>query len=271
MNKYGVSSKGQIITYSNIENDKCDCIKCGGTGYLETYSMVENGICFKCDGIGRQQLPQTTYTLEVAELKAKNIIDKANSKYAEQIAKMDAEDKKKSIYGTDTYAVLENINKDEAKAQGGKWDYTLQTWTFKEEPTNYKFIKITYEDTIDRLELFPNDEKLSGIYRDSYNVDKLIAIRDIINNNKNTGKWIGQEKEKIQLNVTLDKITGYSTDFGYTNIYIFKDTEGNKLTWKTAKDMEWEEGQEIEIKATVKAHEEYNNEKQTSILRVKEV
>ncbi|MBN1076000.1 hypothetical protein DVV91_16895 [Clostridium botulinum] len=114
--------------------------------------------------------------------------------------------------------------------------------------TAYEFAK-SYED----------DEE--NLYRD---INKELQKRD-------TKKWIGEEKEKVQINVTLAKITGYATDYGYTHIYIFKDNEGNKLTWKTSKDMDWEEGQEIEIKATIKAHEIYNNEKQTSILRVKEV
>jgi len=107
----------------------------------------------------------------------------------------------------------------------------------------------------------------------SYEEDEKSLYREIETElkKKDTSNWIGQEKEKVQLKVTLNKITGYSNDFGWTNIYIFKDENDNTLTWKTAKDMEWEEGQEIEIKATVKAHEEYDCKKQTSILRVKEV
>lgn len=34
-----------------IENEE-PCNKCPGTGYLEQYAHVENGLCFRCNGSG---------------------------------------------------------------------------------------------------------------------------------------------------------------------------------------------------------------------------
>lgn len=33
---------------AKIDNINSDCTRCGGTGYLEQYKHVQNGICFKC-------------------------------------------------------------------------------------------------------------------------------------------------------------------------------------------------------------------------------
>lgn len=35
-----------------MEKVKCTCSKCGGSGYIEKYSNIVNGICFKCGGTG---------------------------------------------------------------------------------------------------------------------------------------------------------------------------------------------------------------------------
>lgn len=274
MNRYGVNKNGEILTYEKVENNECNCIKCGGTGKIEVYNYIENGVCFKCGGSGRQQLPIKTYTLEDAEIKAKKIIDNKNSKYALKIEECNRKDREKSIFNKDLYAVLgdlEDIEK-ELKSNGAKWNDLLQTYTFTQDKKNYNTLKITYADVTETCEIFPNDSKLSGIYRDMQDLGKIAKLRDYINNTRTHSKHIGQPKDKIEVEVTLSKVTGFSSNYGYTNIYIFEDADKNILTWTTSKDMEnWEEGQQLTIKATIKAHEEYRGEKQTSILRVKQI
>lgn len=54
-----------IATYENIKSrvsidnrsssNGLVCIKCGGTGYLEQYHEIENGVCFCCNGTGIYQ------------------------------------------------------------------------------------------------------------------------------------------------------------------------------------------------------------------------
>jgi hypothetical protein len=30
----------------------CECFKCGGSGFIEAFSGIANGICFRCNGAG---------------------------------------------------------------------------------------------------------------------------------------------------------------------------------------------------------------------------
>lgn len=53
-------------------------------------------------------------------------------------------------------------------------------------------------------------------------------------------------------------------------IHTFKDNNGNKIVWKTGCGIgNMEENQHIIIKATIKDHSEYKDEKQTSVIRLK--
>lgn len=273
MNRYGVNKNGEIITYENVEGNECDCLRCGGNGKIQMYSYIEQGICFKCGGSGRQQLPSKTYNLEDAKTKSNKIINIKTSKYALEIEVLNRKDREKSIFNKDLYAVLGDIDDIEEELKLiAKWNNLLQTYTFSEEQKNYKTLKITYEDVTETAELFPNDAKFGGIYRDREDLDKIVALREYINNTRTHSNHIGQPKDKIEIDVTLSKITGFSSNYGYTNIYIFKDANKNILTWTTSKDMEdWEEGQKLTIRATIKSHDEYRGEKQTSILRVKAI
>lgn len=99
--------------------------------------------------------------------------------------------------------------------------------------------------------------------------------KEIKKGNKNASQYIGTVGEKIQKELKLNKAIVYETHYTYygeTNyIYLFEDTEGNIYKWNTSKDLEKNEGDTITIKGTIKAHEEYNNQKQTVLTRCKEV
>lgn len=110
---------------------------------------------------------------------------------------------------------------------------------------------------------------------------------------KANSKHIGQVGDKIELTVTfiytasyeVPAFTGWGKDI--MHIHIFRDEEGNTLTWKTQKGLGWykdgkkwvgdylnewilpEAGQKLHLKGTIKAHGEYKDEKQTELLRVK--
>ena len=94
---------------------------------------------------------------------------------------------------------------------------------------------------------------------------------------KARSQYIGNEGDKIDINVTLEHKAHYTARFGYREttilVYNFRDDQGNKLIWKTSSgfNRSTENGEKLHIKATIKAHEEYKDEKQTQIIRVKEV
>ena len=92
---------------------------------------------------------------------------------------------------------------------------------------------------------------------------------------KAKSEHVGQVGGKIEADVVLEKkawfdrpsFAGFGTEKMF--IYTFRDTAGNAIVWKTAKGIIYEQGDALHIAGTVKEHSEYQDEKQTVILRCK--
>ena len=106
------------------------------------------------------------------------------------------------------------------------------------------------------------------------------AEEERIKAEKAISQYVGTEGEKIQINVVYEFTASFEVrdPFGRPEtryIHSFKDEAGDKLVWKTGTYPAWvfdlEKGDKIEIKGTVKAHSEYREEKQTSLIRCKAV
>lgn len=100
------------------------------------------------------------------------------------------------------------------------------------------------------------------------------AEEERIQKEKAVSQFVGTAGEKIELNVQYIGSPHYEVrdPFGRLEtryIHTFKDEHGNKIVWKTGCGLNLEEGQNVTIKATVKEHSEYKEEKQTSVLRLK--
>ena len=81
-------------------------------------------------------------------------------------------------------------------------------------------------------------------------------------------QFIKNVKQRITIDVTLNKIRGYETMYGYMSVLEFIDGDGNILIWKTTKDVELHVGDKKTIVCTIKNHDEFRGVKQTNILRV---
>ena len=92
---------------------------------------------------------------------------------------------------------------------------------------------------------------------------------------KAISQHVGEIGDKIDLDVILEKrawfdvpsFRGFGTDTMY--VYTFRDAQGNALVWKTSGGLDIEEGQQVHLKGTIKAHDEYKDEKQTVLTRCK--
>lgn len=108
---------------------------------------------------------------------------------------------------------------------------------------------VAYQKEIDRrAELTKKDEELSKI------------------------SYYGQVGDKIKnIKVTGNCCAGYSSIYGYTFIYKFRDEEGHVFTWKTTVDIDRDDSGTFVglISGTIKAHEEYAGERQTLLTRCK--
>lgn len=243
----------------------CTCAKCRGTGRLECFMHVSNGICFDCDGAGVKHVEHKVYTPEYLE--KKRIRDE--KKFLKQAAvRLEAENKKTFnklglnedgiayVVLGDTYSI-----KEELKAEGAKFNYFLG-WHFLEEPKNRPFVKVSIEQIAEKNSL--------GFWVEGYVADIVAELKAEASKNPDevSSEYIGKEGDKIEIELMLDKVRGFYSMYGYIYIYCFK-AGNNVVVWKTQKRLDLEEGGKVRVKATIKEHSEYDGVKQTYITRAK--
>ena len=85
---------------------------------------------------------------------------------------------------------------------------------------------------------------------------------------KAKSEYFGTEGKRENFKLTLDKKFFFDTEFGRMAIYKFKDESGNTAVWKTGSYASIEDGETVEVRATVKEHKEYRSEKQTVLSRL---
>jgi hypothetical protein len=85
--------------------------------------------------------------------------------------------------------------------------------------------------------------------------------------------YVGEVGKRVTLELTLTRTHSWDTDWGTQVLYSFIDADGNVLVWKTSGDGlqggsdAVEVGDSVQLKATIKAHDEYRDVKQTKIAR----
>jgi len=117
------------------------------------------------------------------------------------------------------------------------------------------------------------DSELAIIERDHAIALKWDAKRDETAARKALSQYVGTPGDKIELDVEVKGVWSFQSKFSYygrTYINKMVDADGNVIVWKTS-STSLEEGAKIRIKATVKEHSEYRGEKQTVVLRLKEI
>lgn len=84
-------------------------------------------------------------------------------------------------------------------------------------------------------------------------------------------EYYGNVGDKITVNVTGRCVGGYDTMYGYTRVYKFTDNNGHIFVWKTGTDIDTDDNGVYTgtVRGTIKAHDMYNNEKQTIMTRCK--
>jgi hypothetical protein len=94
------------------------------------------------------------------------------------------------------------------------------------------------------------------------------AEKRLLNANKS---YVGEVGKRLDIDISsVECVTSFPTDYGMMRIYRFETTNGNILVWKTSNFIE-DTDKVKKIKATIKAHNEYREELQTEINRVKVV
>lgn len=92
---------------------------------------------------------------------------------------------------------------------------------------------------------------------------------------KAISQHVGEVGDKVSFKGTYVKSGSWEqkayAGYGMIRMYIhtFKDADGNAFTWKTQRSFAFEYGENVNVKGTVKAHSEYQDEKQTELTRCK--
>lgn len=94
---------------------------------------------------------------------------------------------------------------------------------------------------------------------------------------KAVSQWVGEIGQKITVDVVEWDSFEFDTQWGSQTCYIMKDASGNVMKWFTSASLGYydENGvyvyapEQFKIKATVKDHSEYRDEKQTVLKSVK--
>lgn len=91
---------------------------------------------------------------------------------------------------------------------------------------------------------------------------------------KARSQFVGDVGEKITFKGTFEDSFSFETQIGWKtetrHVYKFRDVNGNLFTWFTSSGrLQLNHGEPIEVTATVKKHEVYQDEKQTCLIRAK--
>ena len=105
---------------------------------------------------------------------------------------------------------------------------------------------------------------------DRFLADEVRAEREAVA--KAASEWVGEVKKRQDFVVECERIIRIDGYYGVTGLHILRDESGNAIKWFASEGAAWlEEGDKAVLKATVKAHEEYEGEQQTVVTRAKVV
>lgn len=284
------SYKNMEITKVDEENKKAlvkgTCDKCGGLGIIVSRVEnghpipipVDNGVCYKCNGVGQISKWVKAYTDEEYEkyLKAQERAKerKAEKWQAEQEALLNQSEENKRlrlesfgydpvepivyiVYGENTYAI-----KDELKGAGARFNPALG-WYFTKKveiPEGYILVEIPFDNVFDWVPTSKRIEIKDGAKKVVEEALKPYAP-------KSNSEYIGEIKERIRdMKVTVTSVRNIDGFYGTSTIYTFKEKD-NVLVWITSSYQDVEIGESVLLTGTVKDHSEYKGIKQTKMSR----
>lgn len=145
-----------------------------------------------------------------------------------------------------------------------------------------KVIKF-FEENEDKLDgTFEHDTRIfvterkpvtsyNGFVAYAYTLYEKIVARELAKANAEATKalsnFVGTVGQKITITGTINAVTGYETQYGYTTIYKITDENNNVYIWKTGNTVDT--NGKVQVTGTIKEHNEYRGEKQTVLTRCK--
>jgi hypothetical protein len=259
---------------------KCQCDRCVKGVYI---CRVENnqpvphpaygGVCLKCGGTGYLTKEIRLYTEKEYNQKEAAAAREKEKREAE------AEEKMKREYASKKAAWKEKNGFD---AEGATYIITGDSYSIKEElkEAGWKFDPVLlwhkadpagYEDRVHKFydyEIIEYSAWGEGHYKTgakNYIMQQLLPVEEI-----QDLTYLGTVGEKVKnIPTTFTRKNSFCSRFGLTNIYEFRDGDGNYLVWFTTCGIDFEVGDLVKLTGTVKEHKDYKGIPQTIVTRCK--
>jgi hypothetical protein len=268
------NAKGALYT-----KVKCKCDRCHKGIYV---TRVENGqpvphpafggVCLKCGGKGFIYDEVRLYTEKEYKAmedrkererikKEKEIEERMQADFANNKSKwleengFDEEEYTYIYFPNDSYDV-----KDQLKSDGFKFNPNL-FW--------HRDNAIGYEDKVIKIAAAAVVE-FSAWGKGLFLSTAKTTIQDMMKEARPhvESEWAAAEKERVRnVKAVLDRVSGFSGAYGWTNVYRFLDEKKHIFVWFTSKDIGLEKGALVTLTGTVKKLQEYDGEKQTVLTR----
>lgn len=161
------------------------------------------------------------------------------------------------IFGEDTYSIKEWL-----KEQGCKFHPYLKWHCDRplDLPVGYGMISFSF----DEICVWDEDAGQAWYLEKS---KEIIERRIKEAEGPSLSEYVGEVGERLRNLTAIFKSTrGFSGKYGWTNIHTFQIGE-DILVWFTAKDLDLEKGQIVDLTGTVKKHEEFREVKTTQLSR----
>ncbi len=247
------------------------CERCGGAGGSDKWQFT-GYTCYECGGSGISHKPRI-YKKYTPEYEAKLIAQREKRK-AKKLAELQTKQPdtlsqwlERHQFDADgnTFIILGNTYevKEQLKAIGAKYD-TIIGWHYHQAIHGFDTKMVNIKDIA--------TETLYGYNIDPVLFDKLMNPPS--DEPEQISEYIGTVGDKIELEVTYDHAAYWENKFrewehNLTFLHSFIYDHGNVLVWQTSKGLNFDKGDKVIIKGTIKEHKEYNEVKQTVLTRCK--
>jgi hypothetical protein len=234
-------------------NRQTKCSRCGGAGGSDKWKHT-GWTCFQCGGSRLGPIvADKLYTLE-------------------QLAKMNAAADKRSAKKAAAQAAATAAREADRAARRAQFTADNATLFAQAASLNDDFINTMVAQCIDRVSISPAQVEL---------ITKKLAE----NARKQAAQYVGTVGERITVTCTLVTFKAFDSKFGRSYLHVMRDSSGNTfkymgstvlggVNWQRGDYGDpypvWDKAAQFTFTATVKAHEEYNGDKQTVVARPKE-
>lgn len=97
--------------------------------------------------------------------------------------------------------------------------------------------------------------------------DVIVEIVESFRYDTTPSEYQGTIGQRLTLELVVSRIIDLENAFGSSTMFIMYDENSNCYIWTTSTSKNWEEGEIVHIKGTVKEHRVYRGEKQTILTR----